>query len=144
MLSGQGFIRLDEEEAGNGGRPRRSVTCGGLVLPLGVALHRATVCTLAVALLWCTSLAVSRRIANSFVTSPSFATVTRECQRTYDEVHRQREAHLECTERKGANAAASAPPLLLWPMMTPPLTPPLTPGLSPPPPPPLISASRSA
>ena len=39
-------------------------------------------------------------VTSSYVTSPSFAAVVGECQRTYDEVHRQRDAHLECTKRQ--------------------------------------------
>ena len=80
--------------------PQRNVSFGGLVLPFSVAVHRVAMCTLAVALLWTTSLAASRSLANSFVTSPSFGSVVRECRRTYDEVHRQRDAHLACVRRQ--------------------------------------------
>ena len=103
-----GFVRLTDEEAARSGMPimsrltssSGSVSFGGIELPLRIAVHRGAVCMLAVSLLWCTSLAVSRRVANSFVRSPSLNAVVHECRRTYNEVHRQRDAHMECTKRQ--------------------------------------------
>ena len=110
-LPARSYMRVTDEEAARHGlqlpTPSSGWKLGGLALPMGVALHRSVLCGLALALLWCTSLAASRHVANAFVTSPSFQSVVGECQRAYDEVHRQREAHLDCTKRQSRTCSRS-------------------------------------
>eukprot|EP00966_Prymnesium_polylepis_P261996 6052268-Prymnesium_polylepis.1 len=62
--------------------------------------YRALVCALAVALLWSSSLSVSRYVAASFVTVPPVNEVFTMCKRTYAEVKRQKAAHMSCTARQ--------------------------------------------
>ena len=99
-LRGEAFARLEEVEEKVETLSRKTVSCGGLVVPLGVAAYRAVVCAFAVAMLWCTSLAVARSVAAAFVPSPPFDAVRHECRQAYDEIHRQREAHLLCTAKQ--------------------------------------------
>ena len=98
------YAKLEELEDGPSTHPvdggERQVSWCGLALPLNVAAHRIGICALAIALLWATSLSVSRRLTSSFVAAPSFGTVVRECRRAYTEVQRQREAHISCTARQ--------------------------------------------
>ena len=86
-VGGRVYARLEEFEQPSQQSPPTStlfelakwtVSVGGFTLPAGVALHRACMCALAVALLWTTSLAASRSVASAFVTSPSFNAVQRE------------------------------------------------------------------
>ena len=120
MISGRVYARLEDFQPAlaRGAPPPRhrppipwlnglSINLCGLTLPASVALHRAAMCTLAVALLWTTSLAAARSLANTFVTSPTVSAVVHECRRTYNEVHRQRDAHLACVRRQADVCASS-------------------------------------
>jgi len=65
-----------------------------------VLLHRALVCTMAVALLWSTSLSVSQYLTGLFVAVPPVNEVVGVCRHTYSEVHRQKAAHSSCAARQ--------------------------------------------
>ena len=95
-MAREGFSRLDESEPAS---PALS-WLGALAGASSVVVYRALICTLAISLLWSTSLSVARSLTQAYVSSPSFDGVVLECQHAYDEVRRQREAHLQCTRRQ--------------------------------------------
>ena len=101
----RGFRRLDDADADGDGEATATAAAApswlsALAGASSVFAYRALICTLAIALLWSTSLSVARSVTQAYVSSPSFDGVVLECQQAYDEVKRQRGAHLQCTRRQ--------------------------------------------